>query len=239
MTTSSTHAMTEVFPDVFVFDGFSRYGPGITIGKVMTVVRARRGDGHELTLINSAKLDDEGERALRSLGTVQHLVRLGSAHGLDDGWFIDKFSPTTWAPPRVNARKHGPAQNTFDETTSLPIDTRVVVLRGDTQSEAACVLPTTSGNVLVACDALMAHADTRGMSFLGRIVTRRIGFFAHPVIVGPIWLKKMGADTLRSDFTRVGALDFTHLIGGHGAPLIDRAHDEVSAAITRTFGYVE
>jgi hypothetical protein len=228
--------MTEAFPDIFVFDGLSRFGPGITLGKTMTVVRTKRGDGHELTILNSAQLDDDGERALRSLGTVKHVVRLGSSHGLDDGWFIDKFSPTTWAPPRVSERKHGPAHKTFDESAPLPIDTRVVVLHGDTQSEAACVLPTTSGNVLVACDAFMAHADTRGMSFLGRVVAKRIGFFAHPVIIGPIWLKKMGAATLRNDFARLAALDFTHLIGGHGVPLKDRAHHEVNAAVARTLG---
>ena len=225
--------MNEAFPDVFVFDGVSRFAPGIAVGKTMTVLRSKRGDVHELSVINSAKLDDDGERALRSLGTVKHLVRLGSSHGLDDGWFIDKFAPTTWAPPRVSPRNHGAAQHTLDESTSLPFDARAFVFHGATQSEGALLL---SNGILVTCDALQAHADQRGMTLLGAFVAKRMGFFTHPVIVGPLWLKRMDGERLRSDFARLRALDFTHLIGGHGAPLIDRAHDDVDAAITRTFG---
>jgi hypothetical protein len=224
--------MIEAFPNVFVFDGVSRFAPGFAFGKTMTVVRS----GTELTVINSAKLDDDGERALRSLGTVKHLVRLGSSHGLDDGWFIDKFAPTTWAPPRVKPRAHGAAQHVLDDGAALSmINARAFVFRDGQEGEGALLL-SSSGGVLVTCDSLQAHSDRRGMTFLGGAMAKRMGFFAHPVVVGPIWLKRMGASALRADFARLCALSFTHLLGGHGTPLKDRAHDEVSAAVERTVG---
>lgn len=53
------------------------------------------------------------------------------------------------------------------------------------------------------------------MTLLGAFAARRMGSFAHPVIVAPLWWKRMDSERLRSDFARLRALDFTHFIGGH------------------------
>lgn len=228
--------MIEAFPNVFLFDGQSRPMPGVAFGKVMTVVR----EGNELTILNSAKLDDHGERQLRSLGAVKHLVRLGSAHGLDDGWFVEKFPGiTTWAPPRVKTRAHGPADKTIDEDGALPIAGKTFLFNGAAHAEAALLLPVAGaghGALLVTCDALQAHVDTKGASLLAAFAMRRMGFLAHPVIVGPLWLKQLGAENLRADFERVCRLEFKHMIAGHGVPVRDVAHEEVMRAVQRTFG---
>jgi hypothetical protein len=70
----------EVFPDLFFLRGSMRVGAGISITRNMVVVR----QGGELTLVNSVRLNDEGEAELEKLGPVRHLVRLGFAHGADE-----------------------------------------------------------------------------------------------------------------------------------------------------------
>ena len=47
-------------------------GPGVTIGRAMTVVEA--GDG--LIVLNAVRLTEPGLAALDALGAVRHLVKL-------------------------------------------------------------------------------------------------------------------------------------------------------------------
>ena len=49
-----------------------------------------RHDG-ALTVINPMRLDAAGETALRALGEVRHVLRLGCFHGLDDPYYVDTF----------------------------------------------------------------------------------------------------------------------------------------------------
>lgn len=56
-----------------------------------------------------------------------------------------------------------------------------------------------------------------------------MGFFT-PCVIGPVWLKAPTppGGSLRADFERVLALDFDHLIAGHGTPRIGGAKEALA-----------
>ena len=61
----------------------------------------------------------------------------------------------------------------------------------------------------------------------------QIGFFRRANI-GPGWLN--AAKPEASDFARVEALSFCHLLSAHGPPLLNDAHQAMSATIAELFG---
>jgi hypothetical protein len=64
-----------------------------------------------------------------------------------------------------------------------------------------------------------------------------MGFLKRPAQIGPPWLKMMTPEngTLRSDFERLASLNFAHLVGAHGAPLMNTAKQDLAATIEATF----
>lgn len=60
----------------------------------MVVVRS----GKSLTLVNTLRLDKFGLERLDTLGTVENIVKLGSFHGRDDAFYIDRYGAPFWAP---------------------------------------------------------------------------------------------------------------------------------------------
>ncbi len=78
------------FPNVYFVMGTSRPNfEGMTwqFSRNMTIVR----DGDVLTLINAVRLNEDGLRALDQLGQVKNVVKLGSFHGIDDAFYVDRY----------------------------------------------------------------------------------------------------------------------------------------------------
>lgn len=66
---------------------------------------------------------------------------------------------------------------------------------------------------------------------------RAMGFLGRPATLGPIWVKQMSGktqQTLRPNFDRLLARDFTHLIAARGTLLRDVAKRELERACERT-----
>lgn len=78
--------LVEVFPNVYAIEGKFNLGPGVLITRVMTIVRV----GTELTILNSAKVNEKEEKEIEALGTIKHVVRLCSGHGADDVYYKEK-----------------------------------------------------------------------------------------------------------------------------------------------------
>lgn len=218
----------EVADGVFTVQGASRFGPGVSVTKTMTVLR----QGTELTLINSARVDDDGERALRALGTVKHLVRLGCSHGLDDPWAIERFTPTYWGPETARLRGGHKPQHFLVDGGALPFAGTSFLFQHTKEGEAAVVVDRKEGGLLLTCDPLQAWRSTDGCSAIGKIGVRALGFMDHSVVVGRVWAKRAGLPGVADDFRRLGALPFTSFIGGHGVYLAD-ARADVAAAVAR------
>lgn len=219
----------ELFPDVFVVTGSIRMGPGVSIPRNMIVVR----EGRALTLLNSVRLDEAGERALEALGEVRHLVKLGFFHTRDDAYVRDRFQPTYWAP----APKDAKTERLVEGSPGPLARGEVFVFARATKGEAALLLAQSEGGLLVTCDSVQNWADTRGCSLMGGLVCRAMGFL-QPAKIGPIWLKQMTDGRLgemRPDFDRLLARDFRHLIAGHGTLLRDDAKAALARSCEKTF----
>ncbi len=95
-----------------------------------------------------------------------------------------------------------------------------------------------AGGILITCDAVQNWPDTRGCSAIAKVATRLMGFTKRPAQIGPPWRKGMTppGESLREDFERLAALEFRHLIGGHGAPLRDTAKADFGRTVVATFG---
>ncbi len=213
----------EVADNVFAVFATHRISAGVTIQKTMTVLR----EGNDVVVVNSARVGDDGLKALRALGNVKHLVRLGSGHGSDDAFYLDTFSPTYWAPERAPLRDGRKPDRLLVDGGELPFSGRCFLFEHLKNGEAAVVVD--RAQLLITCDALQAWRDTQECSLLGGLSLRAMGFFRAPVIVGRLWKKKQGLPRLGEDFTRLQTLPFRSLIAGHGEFVVD-AQIAVAAA---------
>jgi hypothetical protein len=228
--------LVEVLPDVFVVTGtfrLDRFGL-IAFPRNMTVLRR---DG-ELTLVNSVRLTEAGERDLVALGKIRHLVRLGAFHGVDDPYYLARYQPTFWLPEGMPA----PPAATGSPTRSLvnaarpefAPDAEVFAFLNTRLSEAALRLPSGNGT-LVVCDAIGNFETTAGFSRPMRWLTPRKSL-RRCTVASAIWLRRMGhgrgAD-LHGNYQRLLALDFDALLPAHGEALLSGAKDALRASVLR------
>lgn len=218
----------EVFPDVFVITGGFRFAPGLSITRNMTILR------HEgaLTLVNSVRLSPDGESALDKLGKVRHLVKIGAFHGLDDPWYVHRYAPAFWAPPKS---RHAPGvahdHDLVPGQSPLP-DLKVLPFTRARRPEVALLLER-QGGVLLTCDSYQNWTTFDGCSPLGKIMMKLMGF--GPTLIGGPWAKQMGPD-VRADFDALLGEPFVHLLSAHGTPLENAAKDGLRVAIARRYG---
>jgi hypothetical protein len=219
--------IAEVFPDVFQVTGGFRFAPLLSITRNMTIVR----QGGALTVLNSVRLSPEGEAGLAKLGKVEHVVRVGAFHGLDDPYYVDRYRATLWGPPGT---KHAAGLTARDLAPGAsPIEGATVFLfEGAKRGEAVVVLDR-DGGAIVTCDSYQNWTSFEGCSALGKLMMKAMGF--GPTLIGGPWIKEMGPG-VRPDFDRLLELRWKHLVPAHGAVLRDTAKDGLRKAIASRFG---
>ncbi len=218
----------EVFDGVFFVTGTMHaefFGAKWQFSRNMIIVR----EDDRLSLINAVRLDDQRLATLEGLGTVTHVVRLGSMHGLDDAFYLDRYDATYWAMPNMTGdgpkvdRELGEALpfegSLFSfETTKVPEG----ILRLDRE-----------GGIMIACDAMQNWAEPDEYfsdDTVGKMT--EMGFFT-PANVGPGWMQ--GTEPKPEDFARLKEIEFRHALCGHGAPLRDGAREAFHATFARLF----
>jgi hypothetical protein len=220
--------LQQAFDDIHFLVGSVSMGPGVRIARTMAVLVH---DG-ELTLVNAIRPDEAGRRALDALGRVAHVVKIGT-HGMDDAWFVDTYGATRWALPGVEL----PGEVRRLSADALPVPwVQLFTFEHTTKPEGA-LLADRDGGVLLTCDSVQNWPDLEQCSLLAKPVTVLMGFTKRPAVIGPPWRKMMTPDggSLQPDFERLAELEFRHLIGGHGKPLRDTAHEALRASIDATF----
>lgn len=227
--------LKEVFDDVFVVHGTMTYGGhDVVITRNMTVVRQ---DG-ALTIINSVRLNDEGEAALEALGTVEHLVKLSDFHGLDDPYYKHKYDCTLWALADAKHKHKLQTDREYNESSEFPIaGASVFVFKNTRLPEAAVILPQ-DGGILITADCVHNIVDTDGCAGVERVYTREHGYL-RPAGIGDQWLRSQTKDAgppLVPDYQRLMQRDFVHLISGHGPVLRDTAKQDLAATIRTVWG---
>lgn len=220
-------SLDEVFDGLFFLRGTIRVGPGVSVTRNMVVVK----QGDELVLVNSVRLNEEGEAALEQLGKVRHLVRLGAFHGADDAYYVHRYKPTFWAPKGQNHAAGLSADRDLRDGES-PIDgSGVFTFQHGKQPEAALLIER-EGGVIVPCDAYQNWTTFEGCSAIGKLMLRAMGF--GPTLIGGPWTNAMGR-RVKEDFDVLVERDFRHLLPAHGEPIVGTANEGLRAAMRHRF----
>jgi hypothetical protein len=203
--------------------------PPITFSRNMIVVRGDDG----LVLLNPVRLSEPAEAALLREGPIRHAMRLGTYHGRDDGYYVDRFGAEFWGVPGVQQYEAPAFTHEITDGGPLPIpDARAVVFTTATRAEGVVFLP--GHRLVVTCDSVQHYERDDRLSLLARIVMLPMGFF-KPCVIGPIWLKAVtpAGGSMRRDFERVLALDFDNLVSGHGTPKLGGAKEALRRQVAR------
>lgn len=181
----------------------------------------------ELTLINSVRLDAEGEAKLDALGKVSHVMKIG-IHGMDDAYYVDRYGAQHWDA--------GAESSLLTEDAEMPIPGLRVFRFKETVGPEVALLLEKDGGLLITCDSVQHWAPHDLMSPAAKLITRVMGF-QQPAQIGPPWRKRQTppGGSLRADFERLAALLFTRLIGGHGGLLEHDAQKRLAETIAREF----
>ena len=225
-------AIETIADDVFMVRGSINLNPILRISRNMAIVR----EGDELTLVNPVRLNDTGLVELDKLGTVKHLLRLGSLHGIDDPFYIDRYGAKLWAEPGGDTYPDPPHDETLESGGPLPFGrAQLVSFRNSKQPEAVIAIDAGKG-LLLTTDAIQHYGDYSYNNFPARLLMPFIGFHKR-TIVGPMWLKLMTPEggSLKADFESILELSFDSLLAAHGTFLPSRAHQAVEAAIQQAF----
>lgn len=220
-----------IFPDLFLARGQVRMGPGMTIGRNMTIVRK---DG-VLTLINPIRLSSSGEQELEALGEVQHVMRLGMFHGMDDPYYVDRYSANFWCQANSKRYPEPKVTHLLEEGGELPFSDATLFLFQLTRKPEAALLDHANGGTLISCDSVQHWDDLRQCSFFAKIMTRAMGF--RGTTIGGPWKKYMTphGSSLEPDFRRLEKLQFLHAISAHGGFIKDQAHERLKAAVNKAY----
>lgn len=196
----------------------------------MTVISS----GRELTLVNTVRLDDGGLAALDALGTVTNIVRLGALHGQDDAFYKHRHPKATyWAPAGVPPAPGIEADRPLVDDGAAPLPDASVFLFRQTKLPEAILHLGREGGILVACDALQNWlAPDAFFSDESRAMMTQMGFFT-PANIGPAW--RQFNEPQGGDFERLMALDFRHVLPGHGSPLKDSAREAFGERFAQVF----
>lgn len=100
----------EIQPDVFMVRGCIKMNALMTITRNMAIVR----HAGELTLVDPIRLSAAEEKRLDALGAVRRILRLGSMHGVDDPYYIERYGAELWAPGLSEAFPEPKPTLTFD-----------------------------------------------------------------------------------------------------------------------------
>ena len=221
--------LEEIFPNVYLLHGSIRIGPGMTMNRNMVVFR----QNDSLTLVNSVRVE---ERVLEPLGKVEHLLRLGDFHGLDDRYYQDSYGAKLWCQEGQTTYRVDPeTTEKLAVDASLPVQSAKLFVFENARYPEAALLHQESG-LLVTTDSLQNHIDWSYVSVLTRLFMFAAGL-RNGLVIGPPWLRRAtssGGD-LEPDFRRLLDLDFRHLIGAHGRLLKDDARQSLENVVRSVF----
>jgi hypothetical protein len=226
--------LEQVFEDVWWAWGTTKFAPGILFPRNMIIVRERG----ELVIIHPVMMPEAEQARVEALGPVKHILRLGAFHGMDDPLYVRRYSPTVWAPPGVDQREGVKTDRELSPGVEPPLSGAALFRFERSRTPETALHLTRHGGLLLTCDSVQNWETTAGCSFLGGLMARAMGFRGRGCI-GPGWRKasepKDGAG-FAPDFKRLLALEFRHVISGHGPPMKETAKEALRAQVWRLYG---
>ena len=218
----------QVFPDVYFVKGqikFENQGNVAQFTRAMTIVR----DKNRLTLVNTVRLNEAGLQALDRLGKVDNIVRTGANHGRDDAFYSDRYGVPVWAVSGTDHSRPVTSEANLIAGETGPIEGATIMIFQTIPAPEAVICLQRNGGILISGDSLQNMTgpddffDEASAQFMDKA-----GFFRSGNI-GPAWRAKLQPNV--SDFERILALEFKHLLPSHGDPLLDNAHQVVGQTV--------
>lgn len=220
--------VNEVAQGVYCARGTFPMGPGIKIGRTMTIVRGDDG----LVVLNAIRLSESAQQELDALGPVKHLVKLSDSHFIDEPFYAERYELTVWTLPGASLKDLRSDRTLGGEQ---PIDTGAVI---DIEAakgwrEAAYWIPH-GGGTLITCDAIQNHVDSEGNNFMGGLMASLMGFKGG-VAVPPMWrrFQKLKGAAVADALAGLTRQTYANLVTGHGPHVAGGADAKVKAAIER------
>ena len=224
--------------DVFVVHGCVKPNAVVRFTRNMTIVR----ENGQLTLINPVRMNEAGLKALEQLGDVAHVLRLGSAHGMDDPFYVDRYNAEFWSFEGGTTYTLPNITKVLTEGGPLPFpNAKLFAFKHTHQPEGAILLERTSERsqgLLLTCDAVQSYRDGYPQTnWLARRLLPKIGFIPE-TLIAKMWLKHAVTNQqgIQVEFKRLLTLDFDQLISAHGTFVEQGAHEEVKRAFENKFG---
>ncbi|MBO9489824.1 hypothetical protein J7384_05570 [Endozoicomonas sp. G2_1] len=223
--------ITELLENVFIVKGTykAQYGDDIwQFSRNMVILR----ENDELSIINSIRLNESGLKALENLGTVKNVIKLGSAHGIDDAFYVGNYGAKYWMLAH-DEHEGGLRPNEVLSKTNTPSDIISVYELNTKNKPEALLLLKVHGGVLVSCDsiknwdvvdAFFSTESGEKMSQYGMIKSLDIDLN---------WVKNLEIPAL--DYKNLLKVEFKHFVPGHGTVILNEAYPKIEDAILTAF----
>ncbi len=223
--------------DIFVVHGCVKPNAVVRFTRNMTIVR----ENGQLTLINPVRMNEAGLKALEQLGDVAHVLRLGSAHGMDDPFYVNRYKADFWSFEAGTTYTQPKITKVLTEGGPLPFtNAQLFAFKHTHEPEGAILLERTSKRsqgLLLTCDAVQSYRDGYPQTnWLARRLLPKMGF-TQETLITKMWLKHAVTNQqgIQVEFKRLLTLDFDQLIGAHGTFVEQGAHEEVRRALDNKF----
>lgn len=223
--------IVKLYDGVYLLRGSIRMGPGMRMNRNMVILK----ENDELTLINPVRMDDQGLASLDALGSVKHIIRLGDFHGLDDGFYLERYRCEFWAQAGQDTYKLPMPTKVITPSTVSPVsDSEFFIFNTATYPEAALFMP--KYKLLITTDSVQYHCDWLYFSWFTKKVFKLLGFKIGLNVGGP-WIKRVTpkGTTLKDDFSELLKLDFDAVIAAHGSLMVADAKEALRVELARVF----
>ena len=223
----------ELFTDVFFVTGTTKptfLEMSWQFSRNMVIIR----EGGTLTLINTVRLDEAGLAKLDRLGTVKNIIKLGAFHGMDDAFYRARYGARQWALPNMEHEGGHATDAELVPGGDTPFANAQVFVFETSAKPEGLILIERDGGILISCDSLQNWVEPDRFFSDESIERMKPMGFIQPANIGPGW--RTACKPQPSDFNRLKALRFRHLLPAHGQPLRDRAYELLCDRFKTEFG---
>jgi hypothetical protein len=226
--------LTQVFEDVFWAWGTTRFLPGAAFPRNMTVLREKGG----LVVVHPVLLPDAEQKRVEALGPIEHIIRLGDFHGMDDALYQQRYGAKLWAPRGAHEREGARVDAELAPGGDTPLsDGTLHGFEVAVAPELVLHLERHEG-MLLTCDSVQNWERVPdGCSLLGAVMARTMGFRGRACI-GPGWRRACEPKQepgFGPRFRAILELPFRHALSAHGPPMLDTAKEDLRASVERLY----
>lgn len=225
----------KIFENIYYVIGTSithHEGHVIQHSSNMTIVR----HGEELTLINTIRLDDKGLQQLDALGKAKNIVRLGAFHGQDDAFYQERYHAKLWSLKgmREDCGQGSPIKMDIEMIPGglMPFPHATLLVFETSLYPEGILHIAQEGGILVVCDSVKNWLSTDRFFNQETAKAHQEGGHIGPANIA-FWCT--ACNVKKSDFQKLQALPFRHILSAHGAPILNNAHEQLALSIERHY----